>query len=166
MAARADIGKLPINAERVDIRGQLESALMAVPETEVSIEWVGEEAPVAFADPSRVRQIIRNLLVNAERYGGPDVRACFGSDGDGVWLEIIDDGQGIPDDSVVEVFKPYSRAHNALGQPSSVGLGLTVSRKLAELMGGTLDYRYEDGWSRFRLQLPPVGRVHTGDPST
>ncbi len=166
VAARADIGKLPIDATSVDLREQLESALMAVPETDVSIEWVGEEAPVAFADATRVRQIIRNLLVNAKRYGGPNVQAWFGSDGEEIWLEIRDDGQGIPEDAIAEVFEPYSRAHNATGQPSSVGLGLTVSRKLAQLMGGTLEYRYESEWSCFRLELPAAGSVGTGSGPT
>ncbi len=164
VAARADIGKLPIQAESVDIRGELEAVLTAVPDLEVQVERFGVAPPVAFADPNRVRQIIRNLLVNAKRYGGPNVRACFGADRDTVWLDIGDDGDGIPKESVTLVFEPYSRAHNADGQPSSVGLGLTVSRKLAELMGGTLDYRYEDGWACFRLAMPATGRVHSGAP--
>jgi PAS domain S-box-containing protein len=162
VAARADIGKLPIQAESVDVRDQLKSALTAVPELTVDVVRVGEETPVAFVDPTRVRQILRNLLVNAKRYGGPNVQARLGGDREWVWVEILDDGDGIPEDSVTHVFEPYNTAHNAAGQPSSVGLGLTVSRTLAELMGGTLDYGYDDGWAFFRLRLPVAGRVHAG----
>lgn len=166
VAARADIGKLPINAVSVDIRDELESALRTVPELGVSVEWVGDRTPVAFADATRVRQIIRNLLVNARRYGGPTVRARFGANGQRVWLEILDDGRGIPEDAVKDIFEPYSRAHNAEGQPASVGLGLTVSRKLAELMGGSLEYRYESNWAYFRLELPVAGSVPIGSSPT
>ncbi|MCP4305960.1 MAG: ATP-binding protein [bacterium] len=72
-------------------------------------------------------------------------------------MEILDDGEGIPDDSIGKVFEPCNRAHNPAGQPSSVWLGLTVSRTLAELMGGTLDYEFTDGWICFRLRLPVAG---------
>ena len=72
----------------------------------------------------------------------------------------IDDGDGIPAEDAVHIFDPYFRAHNAAGQPSSVGLGLTVSRKLAQLMGGDLTYRYEDAAAVFRLELPAAGKVH------
>jgi signal transduction histidine kinase len=40
--------------------------------------------------------------------------------------------------------------------PSAIGLGLAVSRRLAELMGGTLTYRHENGWTVFRLELPSL----------
>jgi signal transduction histidine kinase len=77
------------------------------------------------------------------------------------WLEVADDGEGIPEEDVVSVFQPYQRSHNAEGQPLSVGLGLTVSLKLARLMGGTLDYRNVEGWSVFRLELPIAGSIHS-----
>jgi two-component system sensor histidine kinase KdpD len=160
VAARADIGKLPIDAKVVDLVEQIEQAVNTVPDLDIVIHREGGGSPVAFADPPRVRQILRNLLSNAQRYGGSTVSIRCGADQGRPWVEVIDDGDGIPMAEANKVFEPYERAHNAEGQPLSVGLGLTVSRKLAELMGGTLDYSYGEGNSVFRLELPLAGRVH------
>ncbi len=162
VAARADIGKLPISAGRVDLRSEIDSALLSLPELEVELQQVGETAPVAFADPSRVRQIIRNLLSNAHRYGGSQVRLRYASENGRAWVEVCDDGDGVSGTDAMKIFEPYERAHNAAGQPMSVGLGLTVSRKLANLMGGSLSYGRSDGWAVFRLELPEAGAVHFG----
>ena len=108
----------------------------------------------ANADPVRVRQIIRNLLANASRYGGPQIKVHI-EEGDGhSELVISDDGPGIPLEDQERIFQPYERAHKRHGQPASVGLGLTVSRQLARLMGGDLYYKHGDGWSTFTLELP------------
>lgn len=160
VAARADIGRLPIHPDRVSLVAQLESAVAGIGEGDVPVELVGEKTPIAFADPTRVRQIVRNLLTNAQRYGGEEVVAKCGSDGTVAWLEVADDGEGIPEADKAAVFEPYVRSHNAEGQPFSVGLGLTVSLKLARLMGGGLDYRRNEGWTVFRLELPAAGSVH------
>jgi PAS domain S-box-containing protein len=160
VAARADIGKLPINAELVDLLGEVEQTLSVAPESKIDVARIGDVTPVAFADASRVRQIVRNLLSNAQRYGGPDVEVRCGTDGSTAWIEVVDDGDGIPDDEAGRIFQPYHRAHNAEGQPLSVGLGLTVALKLAQLMGGSLTYQYENGAAVFRLELPAAGSVH------
>ena len=166
VAARADIGKLPISASSVDLRSEIDSALASIPELEIELTKVGDTAPVAFADASRVRQIVRNLLVNAHRYGGPNVRVRYGAESGRAWLEVCDDGKGVPASESAKIFEPYERAHNAAGQPMSVGLGLTVSRKLAELMGGSLAYAHSNGWAVFRLDLPERGAVHAGPLSS
>jgi signal transduction histidine kinase len=113
----------------------------------------------AYADPIRVRQIIRNLLVNAWRYGGLEIRVALEERDNWAQVHVTDDGPGIPPEDRERVFEPYERAHHRFGQPASVGLGLTVSRQLARLMGGTLTYEYENGWSKFSLSLPrpPAG---------
>jgi len=160
VAARADIGKLPIHPDRVNLVTQLETAVGGIGDKNIPVERIGEKTPVAFADDTRVRQIVRNLLSNAQRYGGSEIVTRCGSDGKLAWLEVADNGEGIPEDDVAAVFEPYVRSHNAVGQPLSVGLGLTVSLKLAELMGGALDYRRTERWTIFRLELPAAGSVH------
>ena len=163
MAARADIGKLPIHPESVDLRSEVDAAIASVPDLDSHLVQIGSDVPpVAYADPSRVRQIVRNLLANASRYGGPTVEVRYGANDSKAWLEVRDDGAGVAPSEAALIFEPYERAHNAAGQPMSVGLGLTVSRKLADLMGGSLDYSYEHGWSTFCLELPAPGAVHTG----
>jgi signal transduction histidine kinase len=69
---------------------------------------------------------------------------------DAVWLEVRDNGDGIPDEESERIFEPYVTS----GARGSVGLGLSVSRQLAELMGGTLHYERSAAESVFRLRLP------------
>ena len=102
---------------------------------------------------ARVRQIIRNLAVNAGRYGGDHRKAIIHErEGEAVF-EMYDSGEPIPDEARERIFQPYGRAHRAAGTTASVGLGLAVSRQLAVLMGGSLEYLYDEG-SVFRLALP------------
>lgn len=162
VAARADIGKLPIHPTTIDLRSEIDAALASVPEMKVGLSLVGDAAPIAFADPTRVRQVVRNLFANAKRYGGPETKVHYGCERNRAWVEVTDNGPGVPAEEVDKIFEPYERAHNAAGQPMSVGLGLTISRKLAEMMGGRLEYRFANGWSTFRLELPVPGTVQTG----
>lgn len=52
------------------------------------------------------------------------------------------------------IFEPYQRAHDVVSQPASVGLGLTISRQLARIMGGDLAYRWTGEESCFEFSLP------------
>ncbi len=72
---------------------------------------------------------------------------------------VNDNGAGIDEADRDRIFDAYQSAHVSTGRPGSLGLGLTVSRQLARLMGGNLTYRYEQG-STFELTLPkgPAGR--------
>jgi len=108
---------------------------------------------VALADPIRFRQIVRNLVTNAIRYGGDEIQISMSRKGDRVAVCVADDGPGVPEEDRERIFEAYHRAHSSAGQPGSVGLGLTVSRTLAELMGGSLSYS-KNGLSTFVLDLP------------
>jgi signal transduction histidine kinase len=123
----------------------------------VSLEH-GSDCLRAIGDPPRVRQILRNLLTNAERYGGDDVSVVLRRRGRNVEIDVTDDGPGIARTDWERVFEPYQTAHQSPGRPGSVGIGLAISRQLAELMGGGLDYRYEGGRSVFRLWLVAADR--------
>lgn len=159
VAARADIGKVSIHPERVQLAEQVERVVAVLPLREIRRVEVGGEDAAVLADPVRLRQVLRNLLTNAVRYGGPNIRVTSGVDAGTAWVRVIDDGPGVPPEDRDRIFEPYQRAHAAVGRPGSVGLGLTVSRKLAELMGGTLAYRREDGLSVFELSLPTLRTV-------
>ena len=67
---------------------------------------------------------------------------------------MIDDGDGVPEADRATMFEPYRRAGNVVPGPESVGIGLTVSRNLARLMGGDLTYVYYRDHSFFELRLP------------
>ncbi|MBF8677013.1 response regulator [Pseudomonas fulva] len=108
-------------------------------------------------DPTRVRQIVGNLLSNAlkfTRFGRVDVRLepMIG----GVRLEVRDTGIGIPEDAQARIFQPFSQAGAGITrQYGGTGLGLALTRNLCKAMHGHLHIRSQPGFgSRFTAELP------------
>ena len=153
VAARAESGSLKVAAEPVDVHLEAKTTLRGLDAVEeVDCHTVGLVA-TASADSGRVRQIIRNLLENARRYGASPVRVIVRSEADLVALEVRDQGDPIPVEEREAIFDRYYRARQDPGVTASVGLGLTVSRELARIMGGDVSYHH-DGESVFTLTLP------------
>lgn len=128
------------NSEDLDLIEQARSVAATLnPEAREMIH-IDDSPARAVGDPNRVRQILRNLLENATRYGEGDVRVATRS-ADGISsLSVIDNGTGIDPDSVARAFRRYESMPADPGLTESLGLGLTVSRVLAEAMGGSLTY--------------------------
>lgn len=157
VAARADIGKVAVSIEEVDVVSEIESVLGSLrPDERLRVRFDGQQV-TALADRVRLKQIVRNLVTNAIRYGGSTIDMVVTQGAASVSVVVKDDGPGIAERDRERIFEPYHVAHNSVGQPSSVGLGLTVSRKLAHLMGGSLTYRHDEG-STFELVLQPTPR--------
>lgn len=152
VAARADIGKLPIHVEPLDAGTVISEVIDSVRTPDGVTITAGRHSPVVYADPVRLRQIMRNLLTNAFRYGGDRIKITVSHNDERVWIDVADNGDGVPPESRESIFEAYERAHRSAGRPGSVGLGLTVSRRLARLMDGDLRYRFDDG-SVFTLEL-------------
>lgn len=154
VAARAEAGQVEVANLTFDLADQVTKTLQAGGSftTGVEVRYDGD-LPQAVGDPARVRQILRNLLTNAERYGGPTVMVTVGVGQGWLDLEVVDDGPGLPQTEWERIFDSYHSAHQNPERPESVGIGLTISRQLAELMGGKLDYRQASGRSVFTLRL-------------
>jgi signal transduction histidine kinase len=155
VAARAEAGSLSLNTAYIDLESELTSLLGQLRRGDsepIPVEVDG--APAALADAMRTRQIIRNLISNAERYGGDRIWIENDEVGRRVVVAVADNGPGVPTGSEESIFEPFERAEGGVAHPLSVGLGLAVSRKLARLMGGDLIYQREDGITRFELILP------------
>jgi signal transduction histidine kinase len=155
VAAHSEAGTLTIRPECVDIELEIAHILTADPQgPEVLIKG----PIVAWADPLRLRQILRNLFSNAARYGGSTVTVDAESSGGVTFIRVRDSGVGIPRSQRESIFEPYVHAPGDAALPGSLGLGLPVSRTLSRLMGGDLVYRH-DGTSVFELTLPaePAG---------
>lgn len=153
VAARSEEGILPVFPERMDLSLVAQSVLaqITVPEDwQITIE---DTDSVAYADPVRVRQIIRNLLSNALRYGASPVTVSFSRTDATALVVVHDSGHGIPDNERDRIFEPYGRAPSSRTVEASVGLGLALSRRLSQLMGGSLTYVDGEG-STFRLTVP------------
>ena len=155
--ARADIGEVQVRPHSIDLGWCVTQCIEAMPEIDVFFEAT---SVVAFADPARVRQIVRNLISNAGRYGGPNARVDVRTDGDWSVIEVSDDGPELPEDRREAIFAPYARSEISTSLPGSIGLGLTVSRTLARLQGGELAFVREGERNVFRVMLPqPVEAV-------
>lgn len=156
VAARSELDLLAITQVPVSLRAQLAQVVEAADSSvRDCVEIVGETTRPAMGDPGRVRQIIRNLLTNATRYGGGQIEIRFSATDDLVHVDVADNGPGVPDDESQRIFEPYHRVHQSNGtQPAALGIGLSVARHLARLMDGDVVYRRQGGWSVFRLSLP------------
>lgn len=156
VAARADIGELSISPEIVDIGAEIRLALREcdhlVKGRELRVAG-DDENTKAFIDPVRLRQILRNLLTNAFRYGGPEVEIEIVEQADFVTIRVKDNGEGLPQREWEAIFLPYHRAHDPAAAVGSIGLGLAVSKRLAIAMGGDLRYHYEGHHSIFELTV-------------
>ncbi len=157
VAARADIGRLVVDPRPIDVRQEVERAIFDCEherrERGAVVKVDGDPAH-ALADPGRFRQVVRNLLTNAYRYGGSSVEVRIANGGRMVHVRVVDDGDGVPAGREDLIFEPYQRGHDSTGPTRSIGLGLAVSKKLARLMDGDLVYRYEGGRSVFELAIP------------
>lgn len=107
-------------------------------------------------DRSRLQQVLLNLLSNAVRCTEQGmVILSFETSGDTVFFHLRDTGPGIPEDRQAAIFEPFARLESNGDAAAGVGLGLSVSRRLAQLMGGDLTVESSVGeGSVFSVRLP------------
>lgn len=151
IAVRGDIGRFDIDDEVVVLGTAVETVLVSL----------GLEPPVfgdeirVIGDAARIRQIVRNLVTNSQLHGGNRIDVTAEPVGGRVRLVVSDDGPGVAEENVERLFEPYWRERRGeRGAAIGLGLGLPISRMLAEAMGGTLDYERVGDESHFVLTLP------------
>jgi PAS domain S-box-containing protein len=147
VAHRADFADVTISTESFRLIDEIKRVADSV-----NSEFVihGDDDILVFGDPLRARQIIRNLLTNAIRYGGSEMSIEFDRHGDRVDIAVCDSGDPIDESTLEYIFEPF------VGTPrysQSVGLGLWISRRLSELMGGSIRYEHDGQRSKFVLTL-------------
>ncbi|MFP3880929.1 MAG: PAS domain-containing sensor histidine kinase [Actinomycetota bacterium] len=154
VAAKAETEALTVVHVPVDLKAQAAQVLETWNQSEVDHISVVGPALVGVGDPARVRQILRNLVANALRYGGEQVVVRTSGDETTVRIAVGDNGPPIEESDLERIFLPYQRAHETVGVTASIGFGLYVSRQLAQLMNGDLTYRRQEDENRFELTLP------------
>ncbi len=115
--------------------------------------------PTLFVDPTRIRQILLNLLGNAVKYtheGSVELRFRTLADGSGLRIEVVDTGPGVSANEQRRLFRDFERlGDKARDEIEGSGIGLALSARLASLMGGRIGYDDNPGGgSVFWLELP------------
>ena len=173
--ARIEAGKLSMSVERVDPQLVVRQVCDNLrPQAEAAGITLRAPAPTAglgvVADRTRLRQVLINLLSNAIKYNRPggDVLLEVRQTAEGVAVSVHDTGVGIPADRMAELFQPFNRLGRETSDVAGTGIGLAVSRRLAEAMNGRLECASLAGeGSTFTLHLPlahPAAAPATASP--
>ncbi len=151
--ARGDIGEVQVQPERIDLGEAVRRSMQAIPGVTLEVD-APDGLVEAYADPARLRQIIRNLTTNAVRYGGDHVTVGVKRIDGQALVEVSDNGPPMNAADMNRIFEPYTRSEAIIAAPGSIGLGLTVSRSLARLQDGDLVCVREGFYNVFRVSLP------------
>jgi signal transduction histidine kinase/CheY-like chemotaxis protein len=145
-ASRLSRGMITLHPERIDLRTAVRSAieqsqpLIDAGRHALRVEL--PERPVAVdADPVRVAQVVGNLLNNAAKYGRPGglIAVSLQLDGDFAQVQVDDDGIGIDNELLPQVFDLFTQGERAThGVQDGLGIGLALVRTLVELHGGSV----------------------------
>jgi signal transduction histidine kinase len=156
-ASRAERGVLDVALVPADLGAEADLVLRRFGVEGHSIPLDLPEGPVwATADPHRFRQVLRNLIGNADRYGGANVTVSIVRAGRVASVVVADDGDGVHPADEASIFLPYRRSRDKEPAPGSTGLGLWIARNLSRRMGGDLTYQRRSGLTVFEVTLPAV----------
>lgn len=144
----ARTARLVLTARPVDALAEAKELVARIEHLIPGVEVSG--SGMVIADPSRLRQVIRNLLTNADRYGGDRRGVAISSDGRHTIIDVWDNGEPLSIDVRTSLFTPYAGSDRT----DSLGLGLDLARTLARAMGGDLTYRHDGSAAHFEMRLP------------
>ncbi len=165
--SKIEAGKLDVECticSPCDVVGEV-ATLMSVPAQAkglpLKIEYAGGIPERIQCDPTRLRQILINLVGNAIKFTETGsvrlvARLAEGSDSESrMQIDVIDTGVGLTEEQVVKVFQPFTQADASTTRKSGgTGLGLTISKRLAEMLGGDITISSsEDGGSTFSVTV-------------
>ncbi len=177
--SKIEAGQIVIDTSPINLHATLEDCIALHRQTatkknlSLSLEWdskaPGQDAPLSdmesasfplvMTDGLRLRQIVLNLIGNAVKFteNGDVVVSCWAHAGE-LGVKVRDTGIGIREDRLETVFEPFTQAHNDLGQRAGgAGLGLSISRQLAQILGGRIEVESAPGkGSTFTLTLPAL----------
>jgi signal transduction histidine kinase len=146
-----DSGHIAMRRERIELGSVVDSALTIVQpmaaEHGVALEWGGEQLAWVHGDATRMRQLLINLLSNAIKYNrrGGQVAVTLGGAAGRPALSIADTGFGMSAHQLAHLFEPFNRLGAERSRVQGTGLGMAISRQLAERMGARLEVDSEPG---------------------
>jgi signal transduction histidine kinase/CheY-like chemotaxis protein len=170
--SRITRGKIELGKQPLDLGTLLQHAIESI---QPYIESCGQQVTVTFptepvfvdGDPARLTQVLGNLLNNAVKYSGRNglIWATVSRNGDEALVSIRDNGPGIPQHMLSDIFEMFRQVDGSLTRTNGgMGIGLTLVKQLVELHGGTVEAR-SDGLgkgSEFLIRLKALDT--TGNP--
>ena len=149
--SRADAGKLKLDVRPIDLRELVEEVLSLLrlqaelKGLELTSEYVGELPTVVSFDPTRLRQILTNIVGNAIKFTHRgrvlvNVERVVVDGRAQLQFDVVDTGIGMSPDEIARLFRPFSQADASTSRKfGGTGLGLSIARQLAVLMGGDVN---------------------------
>lgn len=132
---------------------------------DLSLEPIPADLPEAFADRTRLSQILMNFGSNALKYGHAGAKAALRAERNAperIRIKVSDTGKGIPEEKQDRIFQPFHRAGQEAGPIEGTGIGLAISKRLAEMMGASVGFHSVFGkgsefWIDVRAHVAPEG---------
>lgn len=160
--SRLDSGRSEMSMARFDFGAAIDSVFRSI---ELEARRHGHELthdyhdlPMIMGDRGRIEQVMLNVLGNAVKYtpDGGHIRVTAGTEGEKVWMEVADDGIGIPKADRSRIFERFYRVDKARSRESGgTGLGLSIATEIVQRHHGTLSLVDREGpGTTVRLELP------------
>ncbi len=164
-AARIDADALAYEIEPLELMGEVEHLVDQFRRAGLEINVLGGRT-IGLADRSRLRQVLRNLISNAERHGGNVIEVDVAVTSGQAAIRVLDNGTGVDPAMEERLFSWFVHDGRSTLTSGSVGLGLAIARQMARDMGGDITYERALGMTLFSILLPlapadalPVPRV-------
>jgi PAS domain S-box-containing protein len=169
--AMIESGKLSLSVEPVALRAvMLECRTMIEPQAQtrgIQMTFADCDSPwFVNADRTRLKQILINILSNAVKYnkkGGTVVVGCgAATDSNRIRVTVTDSGAGLPPEKLAQLFQPFNRLGQQATTEQGTGIGLVVTKRLVELMGGSIGVESTVGTgSVFWFELESIAAPQT-----
>jgi signal transduction histidine kinase/ActR/RegA family two-component response regulator len=166
--ALIESGKLSLSLETVSLHDVLlECVTIVQPQAQqhgIKLTLLPfDNASLVYADHTRVKQVLINLLSNAVKYNreqGMVEVACAMNNPKTLCISVKDSGAGLPPEKLMQLFQPFNRLGQEHGTEEGTGIGLMISKRLIELMGGNIGVESTVGvgsvfWIELPLDVPP-----------
>ena len=170
--SKVEAGRMELEYSSFDLRSLLELATSMLRERAalhgIDLRIETAEMGTVYSDELRLKQVLLNLVTNAVKFTGDGGSVVVGAQRDGpeVLISVTDTGIGVPEADRERIFESFQQGGRGSSREEGTGLGLTLSRRIVELLGGRMWLESEVGrGSTFGFSLPAGDREGTGRPA-